>query len=118
MRSARKALRCLVWSLVLAGALSGCNSEDARHLKDDTRNLAEHTGEALGSARLAGSVSTVLALRKGVDMSGLHIEAKDGVVTLSGHVRNRQEKHRVLDTVNGIRGVDKVIDHLRIEPPH
>lgn len=102
----------LMASLLMA---QGCNSTDTTNLGHDTAVLARDTGEALGSASVASRVNTVLALRKGVDMSGLHVEAKDGVVTLSGHVRNREEKVRVVDTVNGIRGVDKVIDNLRVQ---
>lgn len=101
---------------LLAALFSGCNSEDARNLGQDTRNIAAHTTQALSNAQLAGRVSAELTQRKGVNMSGLHIEAKDGVVTVGGHVRNAEEKKRVLETVNGIRGVDKVIDQLRVQP--
>jgi osmotically-inducible protein OsmY len=102
-------------AFLTAVLLAGCNSEDARNLSQDTRQLAQHAGESLGNAGLAGKVNTVLSLRKGVDMSGLHIEAKDGVITLSGHVRDSSERRRVLDTVEGIRGVEKVVaDNLRV----
>jgi len=102
-------------AFLAAVLLAGCNSEDARHLSQDTRQLAQHAGESLGNAGLAGKVNTVLSLRKGVDMSGLHVEAKDGAVTLSGHVRDAAERQRVVETVNGIRGVERVVaDDLRI----
>lgn len=100
--------------LVLLAAF-GCNPRDAGNISRDTGNLVKHTGEALGSATVAGKVNTVLSLRKGVDMSGLHIEADDGTVTVGGHVRNAEEKQRVLETVNNTRGVEKVIDKLRIQ---
>ena len=103
-------------SFLLAGLLFGCNPQDAQHLEQDTRHLAQDTGQAFGSATLATKVSTVLSLRKGVDMSGIHIDSADGVVTLGGHVRNQEEKKRVVDTVNGITGVDKVVDNLRVQP--
>ena len=48
-------------------------------------------------------------------MRGLHIEADGGTVTVGGHVRNVEEKKRVLDTVEGIRGVEKVIDKLNVK---
>jgi len=103
-------------ALTLVSFAYGCNPQDAQQLSQDTRHLAEDTGHALGSATLASKVETVLSLRKGVDMSGLHIDTKDGVVTLSGHVRNQEERTRVVNTVNGIRGVDQVVDNLRIAP--
>jgi osmotically-inducible protein OsmY len=101
--------------VLLAVTLAGCNPRDAGDLAQDARNLSRHTGQALGSATLAGKVNTVLSLRKGVDMSGLHIEAQDGVVTIGGHVRNAEERRRIVQTVNGIRGVDKVIDQMRVQ---
>ncbi len=103
--------------LLLAGALYGCNSQDAQHLTNDAAAITKDTTQALGSATLAGKVNSVLSLRKGVDMSGLHIDAQGGIITLSGHVRNSEEKQRVINTVDGIRGVDKVVSKdLRVQP--
>jgi len=106
-----------IGALLIIGLLAGCNPQDAKNLGQDTATLAKDTGQALGSATLATKVNTVLSLRKGVDMSGLHIDAKDGTVTIGGHVRNSEEKKRILDTVDGIRGVDKIISSdLRVKP--
>ena len=103
--------------LLMLGLVTGCNSQDAQHITQDTATLAKDTGQSLGSAALAGKVNSVLSLRKGVDMSGLHIEASGGTVMLSGHVRNQEEKQRVLNTVDGIRGVDHIeAKDLRVQP--
>src|SRR5689334_21781143 len=92
--------------LVTIFFLAGCNPQDAQNLTQDTRQLAQHTGQALGSASLAAKVNSALAMRKGVDMSGLHVDVQGGTVTLGGHVRNREERTRIVDTVEGVRGVD------------
>ena len=106
-----------IGALLIMGLLAGCNPQDAKNLGQDTATLAKDTTQALGSATLASKVNTVLALRKGVDMSGLHIDAQDGTVTIGGHVRNSEEKKRILDTVDGIRGVDKIVStDLRVQP--
>ena len=106
-----------IGALLMMGLLAGCNPQDAKNLGQDTATLAKDTTQALGSATLASKVNTVLALRKGVDMSGLHIDAQDGTVTIGGHVRNSEEKKRILDTVDGIRGVDKIVSKdLRVQP--
>lgn len=103
--------------LLTMGTLAGCNSQDAKNLGQDTAALAKDTGQAVGGAALAGKVNSVLALRKGVDMSGMHIEASGGKVILSGHVRNSEERQRVINTVDGIRGVDTVeAKDLRVQP--
>jgi osmotically-inducible protein OsmY len=101
--------------LFLLMLLAGCNPGDARDIAQDTGKLAKTTAKAAGNASVAASVNTVLSLRKGVDMSGLHIEAEGGTVTVGGHVRNAEEKKRVLETVDGIRGVEKVIDKLNVK---
>ena len=94
--------------------LVACNSKDAADLSRDVGKVAKTATRAAGNAQLAGRVNAALAQRKGVDMSGLHVESEGGTVTLGGHVRTAKEKRTVLDTVNGIRGVDKVVDKLTI----
>jgi osmotically-inducible protein OsmY len=105
--------------LVLAGIgllLAGCNSEDASNLTHDVSRIAQDTTKAAGNAQLAARVNSVLVQRKGIDMRGLHVEVDHGVVTIGGHVRNTHEKNLVLQTVRDTRGVDKVLDKLRIAP--
>lgn len=107
------------WIVMLcaAAALAGCNSEDASKLKDDASNLAQDVGKSVGGMTLAGKVNTALALRKDVDMKYLHIEAKNGVVTVTGHVKSSDEKGRVFDVINNTVGVEKVDNTgLRVEP--
>jgi osmotically-inducible protein OsmY len=101
------ALSCLLVVL-------GCNKEDAQNLGSDAKNLARDAGKAVGGVTLAAKVNSALALKKDVDMSGLHIEAKDGVVTVGGHVGDEKARRLVLDTVEGTKGVEKVVDELRI----
>lgn len=100
---------------LVAAALVGCNSNDAKELSQDAGKLAKTASKAIGNGQLAARVNAALANRKGVDMSGLHIEAENGVVTVGGHVRNAEEKRRVLETVSDQRDVKKVVDKLRIE---
>ena len=102
--------------IISFAAMAACNPQDARNLAQDTRSIAMHTGQAVGNGGLAAQVNTVLALRKGVDMSGIHIDAAGGTVTLGGHVRNEAEHRRVLQTVQDTRGVNSVVDNLRVQP--
>lgn len=103
-------------ALLLVAALIGCNRNDAAELKDDAGSLVETAARSAGNASVAARVNTALALRKDVDMSGLHIEAEGGTVTVGGHVATKADKDRVLALVKLTRGVDKVIDELRVEP--
>lgn len=110
-------MRTALLPIALAAFLLGCNAQDASDLKRDAGQLTQTATRAATNATVAVKVNTVLSLRKGVDMSGLHIESKGGVVTVSGHVRNAEEKRVVIETVNNTRGVDQVVDQLNIEPP-
>jgi osmotically-inducible protein OsmY len=100
---------------IAALAAIGCNSEDANKVSQDARELAGSAGKAIGGMTLAAKVNMALGLHKNVDMTGLHIEAKDGVVKVGGHVDTAKEKETVLQVVNGTKGVDKVVDELRIK---
>ena len=113
MRGFVLGLLCVVPACVV---LAGCNSSDQKNLTEDTKKLASTATEAAGNASLAGKVNGVFSVWKGIDMNGWQVEAKDGVVTLTGDVRNKTEKNRILYVVHQIRGVDKVVDNLKVKP--
>ncbi|MEZ0327361.1 MAG: BON domain-containing protein [Fimbriimonas sp.] len=100
--------------IALAACLLGCNAEDAGDLKRDAGALAKTTGRAATNAQLVARINLALAQTKTVDMSGLHIEAKEGVVTVGGRVRDSTAQNKVLQVVESVRGVEKVVDDLRI----
>lgn len=102
-------------ALLFVGLLcQGCNPADTKELSSDAGKLAKTATRAAGNAQLVARVSAVLASKKGVSMEGLHIEATQGIVTVGGHVRNPQERIRVMETVREVQGVDGAIDKLRI----
>ena len=116
MRRNLTILPCTLLSLAALSLLAGCNPTDARNIAQDTGKIAKDVGQSAGNAQLYDRVTATLAQRKGVDMSGLHVEAKDGIVTISGHVRDANEKRIVKETVEGIRGVDKLdVSQLKIQ---
>lgn len=96
--------------------LCGCNRQDTENLKRDVGTLAKSSSKAAENAALAGKVNAKLATTKGISMSGLHVEAENGTVTLGGHVRDKAERDRVLHTVQETTGVEKVVSNLRIQP--
>jgi len=107
------------WLVILCAlaAIAGCNSQDTDKIGSDVKNVAQDVGNSLSGLSLAGKVNTALALRKDVDMKNLHIEAKDGVVTVTGHVKSADEKGRVFDVIYNTVGVTRVDNSgLRVEP--
>lgn len=101
--------------LLLALVLAGCNPTDTKDLAQDGGKIAETAARAAGNAGVAAKVNTMLGLHKDVDISGLHIEADGGTVTVGGHVGTAKEKKLVLDLAFKTRGVDKIVDKLRVE---
>jgi hypothetical protein len=51
-----------------------------------------------------------------IDASDIRVEVKDGEVTLSGHVDNREAKHRAERLIEQISGVGHVQNDLRVDP--
>ena len=81
-----------------------------RSLADRTRLLKSRTSD---DARLAGR------LREGVEASALRVAGlafyvHDGVVSIYGGVANGADREAVIDVVVEQKGVQRVIDHLRI----
>lgn len=53
-----------------------------------------------------------------VGMTGdIHAKVEDGAVTLTGTVPRPYERSRAGELTFGVNGVEKVINHLRVEPP-
>jgi len=90
----------------------GCNQHDADQVQSDAQNLAKQTGEAASSITLAGKVNSVLRVMKWIDNSDVHVDAKNGVVTLSGSAANGDQKKKIVETTDAVQGVDKVVDHM------
>lgn len=98
----------------LAVTALGCNPTDQDNLKQDAAKLAESTGRSLSNMSLAGKIKTVLGWRKGVDAGKIEVQTEQGIVTLSGKVDSIEQRSTVVTTVEGIEGVDKVIDKLEV----
>ena len=98
------------WIIALAcvGVIAGCNSKDAENLGQDAKTLAQDAGKAVSGLSLKGKIKTLLAWRKDVDSKDIDIETKEGLVTVTGHVKSSEEKGRVYDLINNTVGVDKV----------
>ncbi len=85
-------------------------------MQRDTSRIARDTTEAATNAQLVGRVGAVFTQLKSVDMSGIHLEAKNGTVILGGHVRSASQKAYMQKMAMEIRGVKAVVNHLRVIP--
>lgn len=95
--------------------------DDLRYRERESRSWRERGGLFGGRRQDRRSNDQVLwvvateALRRGrgIDPSDIEVEVLDGVVTLNGTVRSREEKRRAEDLVDQ-RGVRDVQNNLRI----
>lgn len=97
-------------ALIALVIVAGCSQPDADKLSQDAKNIANDAGKAASGLTLKGKVEAALRLRKDVNADNLHIDAKDGVVTITGHVKDPAERSSVYAVVSNTTGVDKVID--------
>lgn len=107
--------RTIVFVAFASLCLIGCNPTDSKELTSDAGKFAETAVRSLSNASVAVKVNTALSLRKGVHMEGLHIESEGGTVTIGGHVSSKKEKDLVITIAKETRGVEKLIDNLRVE---
>ena len=111
-------VRSRAWTLGIAAAgiwLAGCNSQDVNNLRSDTQQLGKDIGPSVGNAALAAKVNTHLTFHKGIDVSGLHVEANGKTVTVSGHVRDAGMRKKVLDAIQETTGVERTEDKLNVQ---
>jgi len=97
-------------ALLAATVMVGCSQQDTDKVSADAKSAAQSAGQTISGVALAGKVETALRLRKDIDASTLHVEAKDGVVTITGTVKSLAEKKAVNEVASSTTGVDKVID--------
>lgn len=84
---------------------------------DNTRVNPKLRGarESLGDAALLTKVMGALAAQTGVNAFGVKGVARDGTVTLYGHVSTQAIKTTMLETARKINGVTSIIDKITIK---
>jgi osmotically-inducible protein OsmY len=75
------------------------------------------TGAALRDERLRQAVEAELAEEPGVDARDVGVAAKDGIVTLAGHVSSHAEKIAAERTAARVPGVQAVVAALEVRLP-
>jgi osmotically-inducible protein OsmY len=74
-------------------------------------------GYQRSDARIHEDVCDRLADAPDIDASNIEVKTTNGDVILSGSVRDRREKRRAEDLVEGVSGVREVHNHLRVSWP-
>ena len=87
---------------------------------DDRRERGRHYGRGpsgykRSDARISEDIHDRLTDDHDLDASTIRVEVKDGEVTLSGAVADREDKHRAERIAERVTGVDHVQNNLRVE---
>jgi osmotically-inducible protein OsmY len=70
----------------------------------------------IDDATVTTRVKTVLINDPGIEPQRIDVGTVRGVVTLSGHVRTREEESKAIALARGVRGVADVKSTLQIQP--
>jgi osmotically-inducible protein OsmY len=104
----------------------GTETYDRPHDRPPARFDREPRGEFAGrgpkgyqrsDARIQEDVCDRLAEAPDVDASDIEVQTSNGEVTLSGSVREREEKRRAEDLIEGVSGVRDIRNNLRVSRP-
>ncbi|MEW5707363.1 MAG: BON domain-containing protein [Pseudomonadota bacterium] len=72
-------------------------------------------GEYVTDAWITAKVKTMLLKDRSVSGLKVNVETKDGVVQLSGFVKNRQQAERAAEIASQVQGVKRVVNSLLVE---
>lgn len=74
------------------------------------------TSAALDDATISTRVKTALLNAPGISPTKVDVATAQGVVTLSGSVKSKQEEQTAVDTARRVNGVRDVKSTLQIQP--
>lgn len=77
---------------------------------------AEKLDESMGDGTLTTKIKSKMALDDFVDANTINVDTVDGVVTLTGSVKNEQARTRAVQLAKETNGVKRVDDRLQIAP--
>ncbi len=72
-------------------------------------------GRSLDDKLLTARIKTKLIAEPGIRSLSIDVDTLNGVVTLTGMVKNEEQRRRVLEIVRTTRGVKGVVDNLTVK---
>jgi len=82
-------------------------------LAASTENAAAKVADATDDAAVTTKVKTALLAEPGLRSLEIHVDTKDGVVTLSGTPDSATSRDRAKEVTLGVAGVKNVVDQMR-----
>jgi osmotically-inducible protein OsmY len=76
---------------------------------------ADKTGQAASDSAITAKVKAALIAEPGLDSLDIHVDTKDGAVTLSGNVDAPAKRDRAKQVATAVEGVRNVVDNLTVK---
>ena len=92
----------------------GCAGCDLGEEPDHFRREDARSSEKLGDVSLETEVAVSLAAQTGVNALGVKAHARDGVVTLQGHVPSEAVKSVMWSAAKKTHGVKRIVDEIEV----
>jgi len=99
-----------------AGRAADKSKAAAKEAKEDTKESGAKAKDVSADAGITSAVKTKLLGDPKVGGLKIDVDTKDNVVTLTGSVRNAEEKAEAIRLAKSTTGVKSVVDKLTIKP--
>jgi hyperosmotically inducible protein len=99
-----------------AGRAADKSKAAAKEAKEDTKESGATAKDVTADASITSAVKTKLLADPKVGGLKIDVDTKDNVVTLTGAVRNAEEKAEAIRLAKTTTGVKSVVDKLTIKP--
>lgn len=98
-----------------SGREAKAETQDAAHdAKVKTERAAGKTGEVLTDAAITAAVKTKFLAESGVPGTEINVDTTNGVVTLTGTLKNKAEANKAMMIARNSKGVKRVVNHLKV----
>jgi hyperosmotically inducible protein len=102
--------------LALSLPASAAFAQEATPKSETQDRPMTEAGEAITDSWITTKVKADLLATDGVTGTGINVDTKDGVVTLTGKVKSKAEADKAVSVARGIKGVTKVESELTASP--
>ena len=86
-----------------------------RAVRNNLRVGHRSFGRSLDDKLLTARIKTKLIAEPGIRSLSIDVDTVNGVVTLTGVVKNEEQRRRVLEIVRATKGVKAVVDNLTVK---
>ena len=96
------------------GVESVRNRITVRGAEKKEASMVDKAAAAVGDTFLTGKVKAALMSSKGMEGANVNVGTDNGTVTLTGTVTSKEQEKHVLEVVNNVQSVEKVVSKLQI----